>query len=63
MGGDIDPNEKLTDVKAFMIIIKCFIGPGMLSLPFAIAHAGTPVGFFFSFLFSNKVTILPPQII
>ena len=40
MGGDVDPNEKLTDVKAFMIIIKCFVGPGMFALPFAVAHAG-----------------------
>jgi len=44
MGGDIDPNSKLTDSKAFLIIVKCFVGGGMLSLPFALAHAGLVLG-------------------
>ena len=44
MGGGVDPNQKLTDGKAFVIILKCFIGGGMLSLPFALAHAGMIMG-------------------
>ena len=40
MGGDRDPKKKLSDIKAFTILLKCFLGPGLLSLPFALNHAG-----------------------
>lgn len=39
-GGDLDPTKKLSDTKAFIIVLKCFLGPGLLSLPFALNHAG-----------------------
>jgi len=44
MGGDIDPNDKLSDFRAFVVAFKCFTGPGMLSLPFALDHSGYAIG-------------------
>ena len=44
MGGGVDPTQKLSDVKAFTILLKCFLGPGLLALPFGLTHAGLIFG-------------------
>ena len=53
MGSSDDEEGHLTTVKeTFLHLVKGYIGPGMLSLPWAVSQLGVPVGFVSVFVMS-----------